>query len=139
MMPASPEPPGRPKWYAPNVSPADSAPVRLVAYVGSVYVVLSVALPKANVYPAAATRGHWILPCQCETSMPLAYGVAAAAPLDTAAASTSTVTTLLARDPTATTLDNAMFGLGKRVGSRSGRTAVQTARCAGDSEICRDQ
>ena len=51
--------------------------------------------------------------------MPLAYGVAAAAPLDTAAASTSTVTTLLARDPTATTLDNAMFGLGKGVGSRA--------------------
>src|SRR4051812_34147112 len=65
--------------------------------------------------------------------MPLAYGVAAAAPLETAAASASTVTTLLARDPTATTLDNAMFGLGKRVGSRSDRPALQTARCAGDS------
>jgi len=48
--------------------------------------------------------------------MPLAYVVAAAAPLDTAAASTSTVTTLLARDPTVSTLDNAMFGLGKGVG-----------------------
>src|SRR4051794_32878776 len=70
--------------------------------------------------------------------MPFAYGVAAAAPLETAAASTSTVATLLARDPTVTTLDNAMFGLGKGVGSRSDRPAVQSARCAGDSAICGD-
>src|SRR4051794_4501119 len=49
--------------------------------------------------------------------MPFAFGVAAAAPPDTAPASTSTVTTLLTRDPTATTLDNPMFGLGKGSGA----------------------
>ena len=48
--------------------------------------------------------------------MPLAFGVAADAPLTTAAASTSTVTTFFTRDPTAPTLDNAVFGM--RKGSR---------------------
>ncbi len=47
-MPASPEPPGRAKWYAPKRIPIPFVPARLIEYVGSVSVVPSVAFAKRN-------------------------------------------------------------------------------------------
>src|SRR5881396_2078723 len=73
----------------------------------------SVALPNANVTDAAATCGHWIGPCQCDTSTPLAYVAAFAAPLPTSATTATSATTLPTCDPIRPSLDDVVFGLGK--------------------------
>src|SRR5262245_7683357 len=62
--------PGWPKWYAPRTSPTDFMAAQLVANVGSVYVVPSVALQKANFFPLFLTLVQLIDPCQCEMSIP---------------------------------------------------------------------
>src|SRR5262245_7680669 len=62
--------PGRPKWYAPRISPADFMCDQLVANCGSVYVVPSVALQKANVLPLFLTLVQLTVPCQWDTSIP---------------------------------------------------------------------
>ena len=61
-MPDAPEPPGRPKWYAPKRSPMPSAPARFTGYVASTYVVPSVAFANVKRYDCPATAVQLMIP-----------------------------------------------------------------------------